>query len=1084
MTSEPRETSGGDSRAGVILRFAKPILFIVVALCLAGGYAGWTMPSSVFPQTNFPRVVILIDNGVMPGDEMMATVTRPVEEAMKDIPGTINIRSTTGRGSAAVNVFFDWSTNMTEAEQYVLGRLSQIRATLPPTATAEVHRLTFSAFPILGISLTSDTRQPTDLWETARYEIYPRFLRIKGVARIKLVGGRVPEYHVVVDPARLDANQLTFAQVTQALADTNLFTPAGMHEENYQLYLTTVDNRLHSPQEIEEVILAWVNQAPVRVRDVAMVRRGSEPQFNRVTADGKEAVLLNIYGQPDCNTVQIAEDLQRDLEQLKHELPPDMRMAFFYDQSQFVREGVRSVWEAIFLGLGLSVVVLYVFLRSWRATVVAALVIPVTVLLTLIGLKLMGMSFNLMTLGGIAAVVGIVIDDAIVVVEAIYAKVEAGQAPIAAVRGAIQEVGPALVGSTMTPVVVFVPLAFLDGVAGVFFRALATTMVMALLVSLVLAVTWTPVTAGLLLRAKKASRLGRSCASLVRNLRRRLTGKRQLSPAQAVAGETDHGDGVFQTTAEIDQGGPVLRGLIAVYGFVMRNLLHWPVLALLGIAAIVVSGVWLYGQLESDFLPAQDEGAFVIDYYSRPGTSLTETNRMLNHVEEILRATPQVESFSRRTGARLALAIAEPNTGDFLVKLKQDRARSTAQVIEDVRGKVNAAEPALNFEFPGVLSDLIGDLTWSPNPVEIKIYATDAQLLKTKATEIAQTIEKIPGVVDVNDGLVVAGPTMRLKTNVAEAARTGLTPRFLGAEIQATVIGTVSSYVLHGDRIYNVRVMAAPRTHSRQHELATMPLRTMSGVNMTLGDVAQIEHEPGILEMHREDLRQLVAVSARFENIDMGRGINEIKQQLAKHVNVPPEMSIEFGGLYQQQQESFHNLTLVLLMALVLVFGVLILEFKGFLKPLAILAGSVLAMFGVAAALWLTGTTLNIISFLGAIIGIGITAKNGILMLDYVDHLTARGLALDQALLQSGRRRLRPVLMTSLTTFLGLLPLAYGVGAGADMLRPMAIAVIGSLCTSLLLSLIATPVFYYLLVRTLRLDTGPRRSLAGRAEQC
>ncbi len=346
----------------------------------------------------------------------------------------------------------------------------------------------------------------------------------------------------------------------------------------------------------------------------------------------------------------------------------------------------------------------------------------------------------------------------------------------------------------------------------------------------------------------------------------------------------------------------------------------------------------------------------------------------------------------------------------------------------------------------------------------IKIFSTDTELLKTKAAEIASTIETIPGVVDVNDGLVVAGPSMRLKTNIAEAARVGLTPRSLGGEIQATMIGTVSSYVLLGDRIYNVRVLAAPDSHGNQQELAQMPLRTVSGANLTVRDVAEIQHEPGMLEMHREDLRQLVAVSARFENIDMGHGINEIKRALTAKVVIPPEASLEFGGLYQQQQESFRNLALVLLMALALVFAVLVLEFRDFSKPLAILGGSVLAISGVAAALWLTGTTLNIISFLGAIIGIGITAKNGILMLDYVEQLLDRGLSLDEALIQSGRRRLRPVLMTSLTTFLGLLPLAYGVGAGADMLRPMAIAVIGSLFMSLVLSLIATPVFYYLFV--------------------
>ena len=1039
MTDQHLENRGRHSKADVILRFGKPILFIVAALCIAGAYAGFTMPSSVFPQTDFPRVVILIDNGAMPADEMMATITRPVEEAMKYIPGTNNIRSATGRGAAEINVFFDWSTDMEKAEQYVLGRLSQIRNTLPPTVDTQVHRLTFSAFPILGISLTSETRSKAELWETARYDVYPRFLRTQGVARINLVGGRVPEYHVIVDPSQLDANHLTFDQVVQALADTNQFTPAGMHEENYQLYLAVVDNRLHNPREIEDVVVAWVNQAPVRIRDVATVRRGEGPQFNRVSADGKDAVLLNIYGQPGCNTVQIADDLEQELRQLRKDLPPDMKMAFFYDQSQFVREGVRSVWEAIILGLALSVVILFLFLRSPSATLVAALVIPVTILLTLIGLRLLGMSFNLMTLGGIAAVVGIVIDDAIVVVEAIYAKVQTGHTPAESVRLAIREVGPALVGSTMTPVVVFVPLAFLDGVPGVFFRALAVTMVIALLISLVLAVTWTPCISGMLMRARRG-------------------------------------------TPSPETGGPVLSRLIGLYTVTMRAMLRVPVIAALGTVCIAAGGVWLYGQLETDFLPAQDEGAFVIDYFSRPGTSLTETDRMLMHIEQILNETPEVESYSRRTGARLALAIAEPNTGDFLVKLKRDRTRNTEEVIEELRAKCNAAEPALNFEFPGVLSDLIGDLTWSSNPVEIRIFSNDTEVLKEKARAVAAAIETIPGVVDVNDGLVVAGPTLRLRADLADAARTGLTPRALGEEIRATMIGTVSSYVLRGDRMYKVRVLADPAAHRQERTLASLPIRSPTGAELTVQDAARIEHEPGILEMHREDMRQLIEVTARFEGLDLGHGMAAIQAKLAKTVEPPSGTPFEYEGLYQEQEESFRNLTFVLIAALVLVYAVLILEFRTFLEPLAIWMGALLALFGVVAALWLTGTTLNIVSILGAIIAMGIVHKNGILMFDNVEHQRSRGLPLKEAMIQSGRRRLRPVLMTSLTTFLGLLPLAYGVGAGADMLRPMAVAVIGSLCTSLLLSLVATPVFYYLMMRMLRLDVGSRQTVSAETQ--
>lgn len=1019
----------GDS---FVLRHRKAILFLTAALCLAGAYSAYTMPAAVFPQTDFPRVVILIDNGVMPADEMMATITRPVEEAMKNIPGTMNIRSTTGRGSAAVNVFFDWSTDMVQAELYVLGRLAQIRSTLPSSAEFAVHRLTFSAFPIIGISLTSETRDITKLWEAARYDLSPRFLRIRGVAQVKLVGGRMPEYHVVVDPTKLESYRLTLDQVVRALRDTNQFTSAGMHEENRQLYLAVVDNRLKDPKDIENVVVAWSGNSPVYVRDVATVCPGQAPQFNLVTADGTEAVLMNVMSQPDGNTVAIADALQQELQRIRQELPPDMRLAFFYDQSLFVREGVRSVWESIIVGLALSVLVLYGFLRSLSGTITAAAVIPVTVLLTLVGMRAFHLSFNLMTLGGIAAAIGVVIDDAIVVVEAIHAKVLAGHSARQAVRLATHEIGLPMVGSTLTPVVVFIPLAFLDGVPGVFFRALAITMVFALLTSLVLAVTFTPALGSLLMRSRKGA-----------------------------------------TQVELEQGGPVLRRIIAVYEWVVRRALRFSWLSLAFMLLVLFGATTLYRHLETEFLPAMEEGAFVLDYFSRPGTSLSETDRMLRHVEDILVSTPEVESFSRRTGARLALAIAEPNTGDFLVKLRPDRQRSTEDVIAELRGKIRAAEPALNTEFPGVLSDLIGDLTWSPDPCEIKIFSNDTDVLKEKASEIAATIEKIPGVVDVNDGLVVAGPSMRFLVRPEAAARASLTPAEIGSTLQTGMLGTVSSYLLQGDRIVDIRVLSAADTRDNELSILETPVRSGAGTTVTLNDVAQVEFEPGILEMQREDLRQLVAVTARFEGMDLGKGIGAIQSHLNRTLKLPPGASLEFGGMYQQQQESFKNLTFVLLMAIFLVFAVLLLEFHSFIEPLAIVAGAVLALCGTIVALFVCGISLNIVSFLGAIIGVGIVAKNGILMLDFVDHLRLRGYCLFDALVQSGRRRLRPVLMTSLTTFLGLLPLAYGAGAGADMLRPLAIAVIGALFISLALSLVATPVCYYIMMRLFRRDRRP-----------
>jgi multidrug efflux pump subunit AcrB len=674
-------------------------MFITVALCLAGVYAALKMPSSVFPQTDFPRCIILIDNGVMPADEMMATITRPVEEVMKDIPGAAFVRSATGRGSAEVNVFFNWQVDMIQSELYVNSRLAQIRSTLPATATMAVHRLTFSAFPIIGVSLTSATRNITKLWETARYDIKPRFLRVPGVARVDLVGGRTPEYHIVVDPLRLNAARLSLTQITDALIKTNLVSPTGMHEENHTLYLAVVDGRVHDMDEIANVTVGVLDGHPLRIKDFARVERGQEPVFNVVTAEGVNAVLLNIRSQPDGSTLDIADNLKTVMRGLQRELPPDLKMAFFYDQSLLVRASVQSVWEAILFGLILSVCIIYLFLKSWGTTLTGILVIPVTVLVTLVAMRMTGLSFNLMTLGGIAAAIGLVIDDAIVVVEAIHAKVVAGLSRREAIHSAVGEIFQPLVGSTLTPVVVFIPLAFLDGVTGVFFRALALTMVASLLTSLLLAVTLTPSLAAWFIRDRRNG----------------------------------------EQAAAADEGGFILRRIIALYEISVRTALRYRRLTMLVCGGILGAGIFLYANLESDFLPPMDEGGFVIDYHTPYGTSLAETNRQLLQAEEILRVTPEVESYSRRTGAQLGLAITEPNTGDFLVKLKPERNRHTQEVIAELRAKFHVAVPGIEWDFPGILADLIGDLAGAPKPIEVKLFSTDVELLKKSAAAVRTT---------------------------------------------------------------------------------------------------------------------------------------------------------------------------------------------------------------------------------------------------------------------------------------------------------------------------------------------------------
>ncbi|HVV70324.1 MAG TPA: efflux RND transporter permease subunit, partial [Verrucomicrobiae bacterium] len=498
------------------------------------------------------------------------------------------------------------------------------------------------------------------------------------------------------------------------------------------------------------------------------------------------------------------------------------------------------------------------------------------------------------------------------------------------------------------------------------------------------------------------------------------------------------------------EGGFILRRVLRIYERSVRAALRHRWLTILGCLVIAAIGVVIYQHLQSDFLPAFDEGGFVVDFNAPPGTSLTESSRQLDQAEAIIRANPDVASYSRRLGTQLGLFITEPYRGDFLVKLKANRQHSTDEVIAAFRGEFNQRIPAVRWEFPGILSDLVGDLALTPDPIQIKIFSPDLNWLQRIAPHVEEQIKSIPGVVDTFDGLTKTGPSINVRVRSVDAERFGLTANDLADAANTALFGQISSHVLEGDRVVNIRVLGEPKSFGTLEALRNLQVRTPSGTSVRVSQVANVRPEPSQVELDREDLRQEVAVTARLEGRDLGSAMAAIRAKLSQDTSLP-RGSIEYGGLYQQQQESFRNLLMVLIMAVFLVFTVLVIEFRSFFEPVSIVFGAILALFGTVAALWITGTSLNIVSFLGAIIGVGIVAKNGILMLDFVDHLRAEGLNLEDALVRSGHRRLRPVLMTSLAAALGMLPLAYGIGSGADMLRPLAIAVIGSLCISVLL---------------------------------
>jgi CzcA family heavy metal efflux pump len=1008
-----------EALARLVAAHRRALLVVVLSFSLAGVFFATRLPIAMFPQTDFPLIVILVDNGIAPVDVQMLTVTRPLEEAIRIVPGITTIRSATGRGSTEIRAFFRWDVDIVDALHLVQGRMAQVMPSLPAGARYYVNRMTFSVFPTFGFSLTSDRRSLAELGDLATYELAPRVGRVEGVAETKVVGGRAPELHVEVDPDRLAAYGLPLTKVVDALRNSNVITPAGMLQENYHLYLTTVTGLFKDRQSVEDTVVDVVKGTPVFVRNLARVVVGEQPAYNIVTADGRRAVLVNVHQQPGGNAVRIADAVSAEIAAIQRTLPADVKLSVFYDESILVRASIRGVLESIVIGLALSVLILALFLRSWRSTLVAALVIPVATLMAVVFMRLANMSFNLMTLGGLAASIGVVIDDAIVMVENIIVHLSRGEPPREAALAAIRELTPALIGSTLTPMVVFVPLVFLGGITAVFFRALALTLVTALLASLLLALMFTPVLAAGLLRPHPG----------------------------------------------VHEEGAGLRWLTDRYERALRWSLGHARLVLVGAALVMGAAVLMYFRLGSGFLPELDEGAFVLDYIMPSGTSLDETDRVLKHIEEMLKETPEVESYSRRTGAQLGLAITEPNTGDFLVRLKRERKRSVEEITDGLRDDIKKELPVIDVEFKHILEDLVGDLAWSPEPVEIKLRGPDEAATRKAAAAIAEWLPQVKGTVDVVDRTVVIGPALNFRVDGEKAARAGFGVRDVAALEAAVLDGELATSMIRHDRLVGVRVRYPAKNRSSLEALRSVLLTSPTGTTVPLSSIAAAEVEPDQSEIRREDLRNTYVVSAQVSGRDLGSVVAEIQRRLPREVPLPPGTELGFGGLYQLQRESFLDLTRVLAASVLLIFVVLVFEFRSFAHPIAILAATLLCSVGSLAALLMTGSTLNISSFMGAIMVVGIVHKNGILMLDSEQHYSAQGLALDQAIFEAGRRRLRPILMTALATICGMLPLALNLGQGAQLLRPLAIAVIGGVAVSMVLSLLVTPVLFYLLRR-------------------
>ncbi|MBV9509187.1 MAG: efflux RND transporter permease subunit [Caulobacteraceae bacterium] len=1009
-------------------------LLTLLGLLVGGGVASlFFMPVSLFPTVYFPRIAITADAGDRPADQTEASITRPVEQALRAIPGVRAIRSTTSRGSAEISINFAWGSDMDRALQRAQAAVAAAQQSLPAGVSFDVRRMDPTVFPVAAYSLTSARATPVELRRFADLTLGPALSAIDGVARVKNQGGAPGEYRIEADPARLWAAGLSLGDVAAALSGADTLSSAGRIEDEGKLLLVQTSTRLSDPRQIEALPIKATNGAIVRVGDVARVSAAPAPEWTRVTADGRNAVLVDVLQQPGGNTVAIAKAVQAAFDRLKAQGPADLKIKAWYDQSDLILASAGALRNAIIIGVLLAALVLLAFLRDWRVTLAAVAAAPVVLAGVSLVLKLAGQSFNIMTLGGMAAAIGLIIDDAIVMIEHIERRLaETGAGGGAAIGEAAAEFVRPLAGSSAATIVIFAPLAFLGGVTGAFFKALSITMAAALAISFLAAWLLTPV--------------------LVERLSRRR-----------------------RRWAELDEKGPLLSRYRRLLGGAVAR----PTLVLAVVAGLAVVGVVCLLNVGSGFIPRIDEGGFILDYVAPPGMSLTETDRLMRQIEAIVRATPDVDTYSRRTGAQLGGGLTEPNTGDFFIRLKRSGRRPIEAVMEEVAAKVQASVPGVDIETAQLMEDLIGDLTAVPEPIEVKLYSDDAALLRKTAPQVKAAIEKIRGVAEAKSGVVIAGDGLDVEVDPARAALEGIDAGEAGRQIQNQLSGVVAGQVQTGGRLIDMRVWTPPQARARADQVGGLMLKSPAdGRLFPISRIADVRLLTGQAEIDRENLRRMDAVTARVVGRDMGSAAAEVRRVVARPGFLPAGVSFEMGGLYAEEQAAFRGMALVFAGAAAALFLLLLAIYENFRIAFSILLMPLAAASAVAIGLWLTGVELNIMALMGMTMILGITTEVAIFYFTEYRTLLAAGAEPEAALIAAGVNRLRPIAMTTLAAILALLPLALALGGGASMERPLAVAIVAGLIAQGPLVLLAMPALFRLLGGTRTGSDGPVGRLA------
>jgi len=991
------------------------ILFIILA---AGIFSYSKMQSSLFPEVTFPKIKVIAENGLQPVSKMMITVTKPLENAIKRVPGLENIRSITSRGSCEISAFMGWKEDVDLCKQQVESSISQIKDELPVGTVITVEKMNPSILPVIGYVIDGKGRSNIEINQIANYIVKPFLSQVPGVSEIRVIGGRTKEFRVELLPQKMSALSITPAIITAALSESNFISSNGYLNDYNRMYLTVTDANVKNLDELKNLVITNDGKRILHLKDIANVIIAEQTEYVRINANGKNAVLVAVVKQPNANLIDITNGVEKKIAELnKSILPRGVSLSPYYVQADFVNDSIRSVTDSVWIGLMLAIVVCVIFLRSVKSSAVILITIPLTISLTLISLYVLGYNFNIMTLGAIAASIGLIIDDAIVVVEQIHrTHEEHPETPTKELLSrSVNYLLPAMIGSSISTIVIFFPFVLLTGVAGAYFKILANTMMITLICSFL--VTW----------------IGLPVIYLL------LSGKRKSEKQETALNERKSGKWISF--------------------FILR-----PVISFAFVLALIASVYYISSRLETGFLPEMDEGSIVLDYLSPPGTSLQETDRMLREVEKLLPTVPEIETYSRRTGTQMGFFITEPNNGDYLIQLKKDRKRSTNEVIDEIREKVESTQPALEIDFGQVIGDMLGDLMASTQPIEIKIYGDNVNILQNLAQQVAEITENVKGTADVFDGIVIAGPSVNIEPDNQKLAQFGITPADFQMQMQTQLEGNVIGNIFEKEQQTDIRMIYPDAINSTLDRMKTGTIFLPNGKLQPLVQLAKITPEAGSAEIERENLQSMIPVTARLDNRDLGSVMTELQQEIQSKVNLPQGYHISYGGAYQEQQKSFSELLIILLSAALLVFTVMIFMFKDIKVALLIITISILGISGSMIALFITGTPLNVGSYTGIIMIIGIIGENAIFtFLQF--HQTLETSTPDESVVYAISTRLRPKLMTAIGAIIALSPIALGIGTGAQLHQPLAIAVIGGFVIALPLLLIVYPTMLRLLFK-------------------